>query len=342
MKWQDMYLAGLGVFLPPALPVAEAVRHGWYDPAQDKENELLSVLVAGTESAPEMAVHAGRQALARSGHQPADVALTLHANIYHQGQDFWTPASFVQRHTVGGTGPAIQIQQGSNGGLAALELAAAYLAADPQRTAALVTTADKYALPGFDRWNSDTGQVYADGATATVLSTTGGFARLRAMVSTADPGLEESCRDTTGFTLVPHQDGRPLDLRGRKKSYVQRYGYQTFLDRLAGGVRDNVERTLSAAGLQFDEIDRLVLPNLGRTLMDWEFLEPLGVKLERTTWEWGRRIGHLGAGDQMAGLNHLVADGLCRPGDRVLLVGVGIGFNWTSAVVEVDRSPEWG
>lgn len=341
MEWHDLYIAATGTHLPPPVSTASAVEQGWYDPGDAEDDDLVSALVATEEAAPDMAVSAGRQAVARSGLAAADVALVLHANIYHQGQDFWTPASYVQRGTVGGHGLAVQIQQGSNGGMAALDLAAAFLASVPGRRAALITTADRYCPPGFDRWNGDSGQVYADGATALVLSRGTGFARLRAMASTSDPELEEVCRDTGGFSLAPHQDGRPLDLTARKRRYVKTHGYDQLLRRLADGVAANVGRTLSAARLSMDEIAWVVPPNLGRTLMEWEFLEPLGIPMERTTWAWGRRIAHLGAGDQFAGLDHLAASGRVGPGERVLLVGIGIGFNWTSAVLEIASSPAW-
>ncbi|ANP49603.1 3-oxoacyl-[acyl-carrier-protein] synthase-3 [Streptomyces griseochromogenes] len=340
MRWHDLYIAGLGAFLPPPVPTEEAVERGWYDPEEAEENELTAVLVAEHECAPDMAVAAGRQALARSGHAATEVILNLHANIYHQGQDFWTPASYVQRHTVGGSGLAVQIQQGSNGGMAALEMAAAHLSAAQAGPSALITTADRYCPPGFDRWNSDTGQIYSDGAAALLLSRRFGFARLRAMVSTSDPGLEEVCRDTAGFSAVPHEDGEPLDLRSRKKRYVKNHGYDELLERLAAGTAANVRQTLTDAELTLDDMTWVVLPNLGRALLEWEFLEPLDIPLERTTWDWGRQVSHLGPGDQFAGLDHLVTSGRVRPGDHVLLVGVGIGFNWTSAVVDIDSVPD--
>lgn len=337
----DLFIAGLGVYLPRPVPVSQAIAAGWYTAEEDEENELTATCVAGIESAPEMAVAAGRAAVERSGHAPGDVVLNLHANIYHQGQDFWTPASYIQWHTVGGSGLAVQIQQGSNGGMAALELAASHLRADEDRIAALITTADKYCLPGFDRWMSDTGQIYSDGATALLLSRRRGFARLRAMTSSSDPELEEACRDTDGFSLQPHADGLPLDLRSRKKRYVVRAGYDALLARLVAGVSENVRRTLEAAELALDSVRYTVVPNLGRTLLEWELLDPLGIKIDRTTWDWGRQVSHLGAGDQIAGFNHLAEAGRLDPGDSVLMVGIGIGFNWTSAVVDIDSSPAW-
>jgi 3-oxoacyl-[acyl-carrier-protein] synthase-3 len=46
-------------------------------------------------------------------------------------------------------------------------------------------------------------------------------------------------------------------------------------------------------------------------------------------------VGHLGAGDQFAGLAHLVDTGLLHLGQTCVLVGIGAGFSWTVAVLEV-------
>src|ERR1051326_4476387 len=144
MHLNDLFIAGLGSWLPPAVDAAEAATDGRYDPAEQAANEYLSITVAGEEAPPDMAVRAGRQALAASGLTPGDIALLLHASLWYQGVDFWPAASYVHRQVLGEAAhvPAIDIHQMSNGSLAALELAASYLAADPGRRAALVTSAD--------------------------------------------------------------------------------------------------------------------------------------------------------------------------------------------------------
>jgi hypothetical protein len=45
-------------------------------------------------------------------------------------------------------------------------------------------------------------------------------------------------------------------------------------------------------------------------------------------------VGHLGGGDQAAGLNHLVESGQLASGDYVLVLGNGLGSNWTCAVIQ--------
>ncbi|MEU6094318.1 ketoacyl-ACP synthase III family protein [Streptomyces sp. NPDC047079] len=342
MRWDDIHIAGLGTHLPPPVGAREAMEAGRYPADEFEENQLISALESDDLSAVDMAVAAGRQAMERSGRAAEDIALVLHASMYHQGEDFWTPASYVQRHTVGGTAPAIHVDHASNGGMAALELAASWLNGRTDASAALVSTGDRYALPGFDRWYSDSGQVFADGATALVLSRGSGFARLLATHSTSDPELEDAYRDVDGgFTPVPHATGKPLDLRGRKRRYMKRVGHDFVVERLVTGLLANTEHTLAEADTSMDGIARVVVPNVGRELLEWEFLTPYKIDVERTVWDWGRRTCHIGGGDQFAGLTHLLESGQLQPGDQVLVVGVGIGFSWTTAVVQVDEVPDW-
>lgn len=70
-------------------------------------------------------------------------------------------------------------------------------------------------------------------------------------------------------------------------------------------------------------------------------LVALDIDLDLTTWSWGRTVGHLGAGDQIAGLGHLVEDAAVNAGDHCMLLGVGAGFTWTCALVRIVEVPDW-
>jgi 3-oxoacyl-[acyl-carrier-protein] synthase-3 len=338
----DLYIDALGTYLPPAVSAASAVADGRYGPADHQDDEYDRILVEEKLSPAEMAVLAGRAALAESRHGPATIDLVLHGTSYYQGQDFWTPATYIRRELIGGAGPAFEVKSASNSGMAALDLGAAYLMTRPERTAALITVGDRFALPGFDRWNTDGGIVYSDGAAAVVLSREGGFARVLAVTSTTDPELEELGRDTDRFRTAPDPAAGPLDVRGFKARYLRRAGFGHLSGRLAAGLLDNVRRTLGEAGTDLSGVDRFVLPNVGRDLLEWEFLEPLDIGLERTTWDNARRIGHLGAADPFANLADLLARGRLVTGHRLLLVGVGLGFSWTSALLQIETLTHGG
>ena len=65
------------------------------------------------------------------------------------------------------------------------------------------------------------------------------------------------------------------------------------------------------------------------------FYEPFEIDPGRTTWDWSRTIGHLGAADQFAGLDHLRRSGKLAVGDLVVLMSVGAGYSWGCAVLDV-------
>ncbi|GGZ68234.1 ketoacyl-ACP synthase III family protein [Streptomyces bluensis] len=338
MSLTDLYIAGVGRRLPPAVTVAEAAGPGrrralW-------RTEVESVRVSRGESGPEMAARAARAALAQSGSAPADIDLVLHATTFYQGHDMWAPASYVQRTALGNTCPAIEVRQMSNGGMAALDLAAGYLAGAPDRSGALITTGDRFCPPGFDRWRSDAGTPYGDGGTALVLSRRGGFARVRALATHSDPGLERMHRGDDPFSEEPFAVRRPVDLEPPRRDFVAATGLDTVLGRIDDGQRAVLKRCLADAGVTAADLDWFVLPHLGRPRLEAHFLRPLGIDVDRTTWSWGRRVGHLGAGDQFAGFGHLVDSGTLAPGQLCLLAGVGAGFSWSCAVVELLHRPE--
>jgi 3-oxoacyl-[acyl-carrier-protein] synthase-3 len=338
MRFENLYIAGTGRRLPEPTTIEDAERAGLCERRLIWRTEMVSVCVA-EESGPEMAAHAASSALRQAGCGPDEISLILHANTYYQGHDLWPPASYVQRVAVGNRCPAIEVRQMSNGGMAALELAASYLAADPVRGQALVTTGDRFCLPGYDRWRSDPGTICGDGGTAMVLSTQRGYARLRSLVSLSDSSLEKFGRGDDPFGLAPFSARTPIDSDVHRASFVKEIGLDEVLDRIDAGQRETFKRALSDAEVEQSDIDWFVLPSLGRGRLKAHFLDPLDIDPDRTTWSWGRQIGHLGAGDQIAGLGQLAESGNLLPGQRCLLAGVGAGFSWSAAVVEMIRRP---
>ncbi|QEU96246.1 ketoacyl-ACP synthase III family protein [Streptomyces kanamyceticus] len=337
-----LYIAATGSRLPPAVRTEDAVADGRCSAALARATGSLAVAVAGDdESAPQMAVRAARSALERAGTAPGDIDLVLHASFFHQGHDLWAPASYVQREAVGTNCPAMEIGQVSNGGMAAIELASAYLAVDPGRSAALITTGDKFCPPGFDRWHSDPGTVYADGGTALVLSRRGGFARIRSLVTVSVAELEGMHRGDDPFARTPFEHRPQVDLEACKRAFLAETGASYAVSRVAAAQESAVKQALAEAELDLDDITRIVLPHLGRRRLQAAYFGPFGIDPERTTWPWSRQVGHLGAGDPIAGLDRLAVTGALGPGDTCLLVSVGAGFSWSCAVLDIHERPRW-
>ncbi|MGH3655315.1 MAG: ketoacyl-ACP synthase III family protein [Micromonosporaceae bacterium] len=333
MRWEELYISSTGTWFPPQVTSDQAIADGRYDNETRRRTDIASVCVA-EEPAVDLAVRASNIALARSPHSADEIAVLLYANANYQGIDAWNVASYVQRHTATPNAFAVELRQLSNGSMATMELAAGYLAADESRRAALLTTGDRFELPGFDRWRADLGLVWGDAGTAMVLSRDNGPARVLSLASVSDPELEGLHRGATPFRVAPSPEDMPADIERRKREFFSQMSTDEVKRRLTTGFREAMERALDDAGVSLDQVTRAVVPNFGREILEWRCLAPLKLDLSHTTWFWGRTIGHLGAGDQFAGLDHLLSSRALRPNDLVLLLGVGAGYAWTCAIVE--------
>jgi 3-oxoacyl-[acyl-carrier-protein] synthase III len=342
MRYESLFIAGLGSYLPKAVPVEDAIARGRYDREDQDSSGLVSIGVAGPgDSQPGMAAAAGRVALERSGYRGRDVSLLLHAVTAYNGLDGWNAGCYLQQEILGGSGLSFEIRQLSNGAVASIELAAAYLAASPGSGAAMITAADQFAEPAWDRWRTSWGLVYADGASAAVVSRSGGFARVISAVTVTDPGLEGLHRGSLAFGPCPDTGDYPVDFRARALDYGQAVDIAAVTGRIAAGLRSAVTTAATEAGIEIGEADHYVVPSFGRELLRQQCLDVLDIRIERSTWGWGATVGHMGAADQFASLTYLSEAGRLNPGDLALIIGIGGGFNWTCVVLDIIDRPAW-
>lgn len=345
MRWNDIYIGAVAASLGRAETTGTAVDEGRYDADQQLADGYLAVRVADGVPAVELAVAAARIALERAGTAAEDVRLVMHASIGHQGLDHFAPASYVQHRTVRGRAGALEVKQASNGGLGGLEMAAAYLGADPAAGSVLLTTADTFEPPAYDRYHTDGGLLFSDGGTALVLRRGSGVARLLSTVVIGDTTHHGLYNDNAAWVAAPGSGGWPVDLTPRQEKHVSDLGgpeaFLEIVQSLDDKQQETVRLAVAEAGLEVADIDWWVFPNVGQTLVDWDTYKEMGVDEARTTTEWGRHIGHLGAGDQIAGLAHLFESRTVRSGDRVLINAAGQGFTFGSAVLEIVGEPDW-
>lgn len=340
MRYHDIYVAGVASWLPPREPIGQ----GRYEPGQQDGPAYESASVAsGDEMPPHMAVRAGRLALTRSGVDPAEVSLLLHASAWYQGLDLWTSSSYIHHALLGENriATALDVNQQCAGGMSAVQLAADHLIADPDRRAAIITAAERWSAPGIDRWHTEGAHiVFGDGAGALVLARDRGFARLLAVKSVADTTLEAMNRGDDKFTLFSPAAQGPLDMAARGAAFMRDQDGPEVIARLNRGHADAVHGLLDEAGLTISDVSWFVFPNIGLSLLS-DMVKRLGIDVSQTTWELGRTTGHMGASDPMAGLAYLLEQGQLSVGDRVVLMGIGYGWFWSGVLVECVETPDW-
>ncbi|QKW21676.1 ketoacyl-ACP synthase III family protein [Kitasatospora sp. NA04385] len=335
MQVDSVFFRALGTHVPESVPPPAP------DAQSSEEGGLTGALVAGDVAPPELAARAVRQAFARGAVDPADIGLLLHASVFHQGPDGWLPPSYIARETLGTDVPAIEVRQGCNGLFSALELAIGRLVTDPSHPAALLTSAENFDSPLVDRWTAHPGSYLGDAGVALVIDRRGGFARLRSLATVSVPQLEQLHRGAEPLFPPGATAGRPLDFGARVREFAELKLVPDGQE-LLGKARDEVlARVLAESGTQLDEVAWVVSMNNSRPHVAKRLIEPLGLPMERSGWEFGRGFGHLGASDQFVTLERIVAAGRVAPGDRVLMLGVGPGISIGAAVVEILEVPDW-
>jgi 3-oxoacyl-[acyl-carrier-protein] synthase-3 len=341
LKVSDVYLSGLGVFQPPAVDAGQAARRGEYQPGAYLDNRFTGLCIAGDISPPEMAVRAARQALSRAAADPAQIGMVLHATVFSQGPEMWHSPAYIQKEIVGSAVPAFEIGLGCNGVFAGLELAAPRMGAMDRAETVLLTTAENLGSPLIDRWNSAPGIIMGDAGSALLLCSVPGFARLRAVGSVAMPELEQLNRGGEPLHPGSAPPGKGIDMKTRAlyfREHVMSLADATEVSAKAHA--ELIERTLDEADRKMDDMKWVIYHNVAAYLMDQVLLEPLGIPMDQTTWQFGRGIGHTGASDHWLSLNHLLVTGQLTAGDQVLLAG-GAPATVSSAVLEILDVPDW-
>ncbi|MEV4805673.1 ketoacyl-ACP synthase III family protein [Nonomuraea sp. NPDC049421] len=346
MRYADTYIGGVGTYLPrTVVSVEKAVAKGWYPAEEADLHQLGGAAVAGDTPAPEMALHAARSALKRSGRAPGDLGLLLYASTWHQGPDGWPPHSYLQRHLVGGDALATEIRQGCNGMFIALQLAAGHLHADPAQTAALLVAADNYGTPLMDRWRMGPGYIGGDAAAALVLTREPGFARLASVCTTTVTEAEELHRGSEPLFPPGVTVGRKMSFAARNDQFrrqVMPTGEATAaLFSIQRALEEVVERLLAESGIQAADLTRVAFMNYSREIVEQRCMVLLDLPMSRSTWDYGRTIGHCGAADQVLSLDHLLLTGRLGPGDHLLMLGTGPGVTVSGAVIEIIDTPQW-
>jgi clorobiocin biosynthesis protein CloN2 len=349
VRVRDIFLNGIGVFLPEVQSVEAAVERGLYSADDVASRGYTGAAVAGEMPAPEMAVYAAQDALKRADVSPDDLIAVLHASVWHQGPEAWGPQNYLlhclQRNVISDDLVAVEIRDNCSGVFSGIELALGCLRGQPPGKAALITSSDNFGTPLFDRWSAGGGStVMGDGASALVMSEQRGFAQLKSICSAIFCEMEEVFR--VGEPMFPPgvTIGREVDLGSRYEKFQE--------EAIAEGVGTEMmithqlrslecaNRALTEAGVSADEISKVIVHNHARE-ESAAHLGMLGFPLARSTWEYGSGIGHIGASDHLISLHHLVATGQLGPGDHALLFGFSPGTTYKSAVVQILETPPW-
>ena len=270
------------------------------------------------QTSSDLALPASRAALAAAGVGVGEIDLIVVAT---STPDFVFPsaACLLQAKLGAKNCPAFDVQAVCTGFIYALATADNFIRAGQAKTALVVGT------EVFSRildWNDrGTCVLFGDGAGAVVLR------------SDASPGIRST---------VLHADGThagilsvPGNVCGGQivgSPFVQMEGQAVF--KFAVRVLDEAAReALAQCGLEVTDIDWLIPHQANMRILD-ATARRLGLPHEKVIVTVDRHANTSAASVPLA-LDEAVRDGRIRPGHKVLLEGVGGGFTWGAALVEM-------
>ncbi len=307
-------IAGTGSYLPPRI-VTNAEFSQRLETSDEWIRERTGIaqrhIADESQASSDLALEASRAALQAAGARPEDIDLIIVAT---STPDFIFPSTAcLLQAKLGATDcPAFDVQAVCSGFVYALSTADKFIKSG-QHKCALVVGAEVFSR--ILDWNDrGTCVLFGDGAGAVVLR------------ASDTPGIHAS---------VLRADGRhagmlsvPGNVSGGKiigSPFLQMVGNQVF--KFAVKVLDEVGReTLALAGAGVEDVDWLIPHQANVRILD-ATARKLGIPPEKVVVTVDHH-GNTSAASIPLALDEYVGAGRIRPGDRLLMEGVGGGFTW--------------
>ena len=313
-------IAGTGSYLPAQVLTNDDLARRGVDTSDEWVRSRTGILqrhiAAEGELSSDLAYHASRRELEAAGMAAGEIDTIIVATTT---PDFVFPstACILQDRLGLRGGPAFDVQAVCSGFVYALSIADAMIRAGTARNA-LVVGAETYShiLDWSDR---RTCVLFGDGAGAAVL------------VPSAEPGIVatrlHADGSQRGILSVP---GQVRDGKVAGRPFLQMDGQAVFKFAVRA-LTDVADEALADAGLPRTAIDWLIPHQANLRIMD-ATAKRLGVPHERVVVTVDRHANTSAASVPLA-LDEAVRDGRIRPGQHVMLLGVGGGFTWGSALL---------
>jgi 3-oxoacyl-[acyl-carrier-protein] synthase-3 len=322
---------------------ARIVSTGLYVPEREITNDMLRARLAATApefvdkmeassgivrrwyapedwSTSDLALRAGQQALERAGKTPEDVDLII---LGTDSPDYITPAtSVVLQHKLGAKNAGtFDVGCACASFPTAIASAAGLMATNPGLKTVLVTSV--YLMHRLADENDPMTFFYGDGAGAAILEP-GSEPGFVSSAFRADGSYAQNWMIAAGGTAEPFGEDSWKSGRSKVKMY-DRYPPEINNEGWPRLVRD-VARN---GGFTLDDIDFLIFTQVRKPTIEL-VMKDLGLPMEKTHTVM-EKWGYTGSACIPMAFDDAIQAGKIHPGDLVVLVGSGVGYNQAAA-----------
>lgn len=274
-------------------------------------------IAADNQTTSDLAFQAAQRAIEMAGVDPQSIDLIIVATTTPDVVFPSTACILQEKLGIKSGGPAFDLQAVCSGFVYALATADQFIRGG-QSQCALVVGAETFSRL-MDWTDRNTCVLFGDGAGAVVLK------------ASEEPGIISTHLHADGS--YGHLLSVPACLSGGKAKgnpFVEMDGTGVF--KFAVGVLDSiVEETLAANGMQKSDITWLV-PHQANIRIIQATAKKLGMSMDNVVVTVDKH-GNTSAASIPLALDVAVRDGRIKPGDTLLMEGVGGGFTWGSALV---------
>jgi 3-oxoacyl-[acyl-carrier-protein] synthase-3 len=285
-------------------------------------------IVAEGEATVSMSLAASRPALEKAGVRPADLELIIVAT---STPDYFCPsAASILQHRLGAkNAAAFDLVAGCSGFVYGLVTANQFIQAGLYERV-LVVGAETLSM-GVDWTDRNTCILFGDGAGAVVIQASASPTGILASE------LGSRGADWDALVLPGGGSANPFSQQvlDNRENYLRMDGRRVFKF-ATRTMSDSVRRVVSESGVPWDDIDLVIPHQANARIIDAATrrmrLDPNKVMVNLD------RYGNTSAASIPLALNEALEEGRLQPGDHVVLVAVGAGLTWATAVLHWEPS----
>lgn len=327
-----------GIYLPQNRVLAEAmVDAKVITEERFKKIQAQSIYQEDKMTASEMAFHAASDALKNAGVPPEDLSLIIFSSTLLKDYSSWSAAADLCNRLSANSAEFLDIYQGCNGVMSSIDLAVSKMFLNPEIKYALIVSAEKFPAAVADRWNCDPACFYGDGAGAFLLKRNSSFCQIQSFNSYFAPELNDFISMGYGsFSDISENFSHgPYSPRTTKRKLIEKLGKDKIEECFDRGSVQVFKNSLKDCGLLEDsKIDYGLIPNYDLELSGL-IASQVNLPLEKTSWEFGRKVGHVGCVDPILNFHFAKEANKFKSGQRVFILSHGAGVSVMGMMVSV-------